>query len=81
MISEEDSGAEPLCDLHTHFSFCVFFDVPAAAAYTFYRTLNQEGSLKRRGRLEDRNKTRRRRELTLQVSWACLLPIRYHIIT
>ncbi len=39
-----------------------------AAAYTYYRSKSQENSLKSRGLLEDRNKSRRRRERIIRVS-------------
>ena len=39
----------------------------AAAAYTYYRTLNQEDSLKRRGKQSDWRKIRRRRERVLRL--------------
>lgn len=39
----------------------------AAAAYTYYRTLTQEDSLKRRGKYDERKKIRMRRERLLRV--------------
>ena len=39
-----------------------------AAAYTYYRTLCAEGSLKRRGKFKERNQSRRRRERAIRVS-------------
>lgn len=39
-----------------------------AAAYTYYRTKNQEQSLKQRGMYVERNRSRRRRERLLRVS-------------
>jgi len=38
-----------------------------AATYTYYRTLTQEDSLKRRGKYEERKRIRRRRERLLRV--------------
>ena len=40
-----------------------------AAAYTYYRSLSQEESLRRRGKQGDRKMIRRRRERLLRV-WA-----------
>ena len=40
---------------------------PIAAAYTYYRSLNQEASLRRRGKQDDRRRVRRRRERMLRV--------------
>lgn len=39
-----------------------------AAAYTYYRTLTQNKSLQKRGKLEERNTVRRRKERTNRVS-------------
>ena len=38
-----------------------------AAAYTYYHSLNQEESLKQRGKQDDRKRVRRRRERLLRV--------------
>ena len=50
-----------------HF-FVVVLCVLTEAAYTYYKTLCQDASLKRRGKLEDRKKARHRRERVIRVS-------------
>ena len=45
---------------------CIFIFI-IAASYTYYRTLCQEYSLKNRGKLDDRNKIRRRKERSIRV--------------
>ena len=51
---------------------CVYV-VCSAAAYTYYRSLNQEESLRRRGKQGDRKRIRRRRERLVRVSIGKLL--------
>ena len=46
---------------------CIFIFI-IATSYTYYRTLCQEYSLKNRGKLDDRNKIRRRKERSIRVS-------------
>ena len=49
-----------------------FYFTFLAAVYTYYRSLNQEESLRRRGKQDDRKRTRRRRERLLRVCVAFL---------
>lgn len=39
----------------------LIIDISLGAAYTYYKTLTQQESLERRGKLPERNKQRRRR--------------------
>ena len=49
--------------IHEYSTILVF----SAAAYTYYRTKNQEQSLKQRGMFVERNRSRRRHERLLRV--------------
>ena len=55
--------------LCTVYNKCIhFYLIPLGAAYTYYKSLCQDASLKRRGKLDDRKKARRRRERLIRVS-------------
>ena len=45
----------------------LIIDISLGAAYTYYKTLTQQESLERRGKLPERNKQRRRRQRLLRV--------------
>lgn len=49
------------------------------AAYTYYKTLCQEDSLKRRGKATDRNKVRRRRERTQGMSVSMFISSKFRM--
>ena len=63
MANNPQFQAHDIQGLHTNNLILVF----SAAAYTYYRTKNQEQSLKQRGMFVERNRSRRRHERLLRV--------------